>query len=284
MSFDAFQRFGPPGIRCPLAAASFIASAHSRHGWPSSAFLRSGCTSSRSLLAQRRGHRAARHRRDGACLRRRTDRASSEPDALAVLVHSVAGDHAVARALVLHLQHRAHARLVGARRAASRRRRRSPAPSNASNHRSASSRLVVAGVTYIGGSRVAEQTFETGAPIAERLVEQRLVAEREQVERDVRRGDLDGELLHARLGRMLTQLQRVEVEAASASRSRARRRARSGREAVRATARAARGSSAAAASGCGSGGRARRRRGTRRSGTRPTSARRADRAATACRA
>ena len=59
-----------------------------------------------------------------------------------------------------------------------------------------------------------EHAFERGAPITERHVEQRVIVEREEIERDVRRGDLGRELRHARRGGVLAQLQRVEVEAA----------------------------------------------------------------------
>ena len=60
--------------------------------------------------------------------------------------------------------------------------------------------------------RVAEQPLETGAPVPERLVEQGLAVEREQVERDVRGGDLGRELPDTRLRGVLAQLERVEVE------------------------------------------------------------------------
>ena len=159
-----------------------------------------------------------------------------------------------------------------------------PAPSKRENQSAAVSRSSVAGVTWIGAVASREHRLEPRPPLAERLLAQRLVAEREQVERDVRRRDLDGELLDAGRGRMLAQLQRVEVEAASRSRRPARRRARRVRAAARAAVRAARGSSAAAACCSGSAGRGRRRRGTRCSGSRPTSVRTRPRRPAAARA
>ena len=133
-------------------------------------------------------------------------------DALAVLVHAEPGHDAFARALVLHLQHRARAPGAYGSPSGLATTPSKPAPSKWSNHCSARSRLVVAGVRKSGGFASREQPFEAGAPIAQRLVEHRLVAEREQVERDVRRRDLLRELLHARRGRVLAELERVEVE------------------------------------------------------------------------
>ena len=62
--------------------------------------------------------------------------------------------------------------------------------------------------------RAGEHRLEPRPPIAERRLAQRLVAEREQVEGDVGRRYLHRQLVHARLGGMLAQLQRVEVETA----------------------------------------------------------------------
>ena len=70
----------------------------------------------------------SRRRRDGARALVVVEAEQQRATPVAVLVHAVARDDAVARALVLHLQHRALARVVRARRAASRRRRRSPRP------------------------------------------------------------------------------------------------------------------------------------------------------------
>ena len=265
------------------AASGCIAAAQSFHGWSASAPARRRLDLARELGAQLGGHGA----RDADVVQRAVVVVQAEqerPDAVAVLVHPEARDHAVARALVLHLQHRALARADSRRRAACATTPSKPAPSKRENQSAATSR------SRVVGSEVDRRARPSRAPVrawrAVRRTERRAASRRRARggrTRHTTRGSPPRASAHAtRPGAGAAATRRSRDRARS--RRRARRRARSDRAAARAAARAARGSSAATASGCATGDRGRRRRGTRCTGTRPTSARRSPRPPAASRA
>ena len=114
-------------------------------------------------------------------------------DALAVFVEAVARDRAVARALVLHLQHCALPGTVrvlewlGDDTVESR-------ALEATEPVRREVTIARRGRQVDRRRRAAEQQCEPSPTLAERCLEQRVVSEREEIERDVRRGHLGGEL------------------------------------------------------------------------------------------
>ena len=61
------------------------------------------------------------------------------------------------------------------------------------------------------GAQSLDQTLELRAPLVGRERSHVAAVELQQVERHERRGDLAGELVHARRGRVQPELQRLEV-------------------------------------------------------------------------
>ena len=119
------------------AAPSAAHSAHSPHGWPSRAFSRSGASSSTS--AARRSHVNDDVTPTWCSVPSSSKRPEQQrPDVRPgpVLVPPEPGHHAVGGALVLDLEHRPLARLVGASRRLATTPSR-PAPSNRSNQSAA---------------------------------------------------------------------------------------------------------------------------------------------------
>ena len=111
----------------PLLVVPPSHSAHSRHGWPSSASCGQRFEFGEQLGPA--GDAERRRHADGVHVAVVVEQAEQQrPDALAVLVDAVAGDGTVGGALVLHLDQRPLAGLVGARRAAWRSRRRARRP------------------------------------------------------------------------------------------------------------------------------------------------------------
>ena len=242
-SLPAFQRLAPPGIRCS-DWAWIIASAQSRHGWPSSASWVSGSTSASSSVRRLTLKPATTPtwcRTPSPSYRP----SSSEPTPLAVLVDPVAGHHAVGGATVLDLDEGA---LVGCVRIGE------ALGDDAVETGTLELDEPAAGDVDVGRARaevdghagrdpqLGDQPLVTGG---ERGVEQHLVADRQQVEGHERRRRLGGEPVDARHGRMDALQQRVEVEAAvvAGRARRSRRRPRSAAAARRAADPAAPGSS-----------------------------------------
>ena len=148
-----------PGTRCAGRVRARAQPAHSFHGWSSSAFSRYGArnsTSSRRFASVKLAHDADVLQLAGVVVepeQQRADGACRSPR----LVPAEAGDDAVALALVLHLQHHALVRLVGAAGAAWPSRRRAPRPRSAGTSRRRSRGRVVAGVRCSGGVAPREQ-------------------------------------------------------------------------------------------------------------------------------
>ena len=195
------------------------------------------------------------------------------PDALAVLVPAEPGHHAVGGALVLHLPHRPlvlavggvarlghHAVEPGALEA----RRTSPRPSSASS---------VSGVTCTCDRPDGTTSSSRRRRSSNGASRQVAIAQGEQVEGHERRRRLGRQPVDAGRGRVDALLQGVEVEpVARDHHDLAVDHAPLGQRGPQRR-RASRGSSGSAAGRCGCRARPRRRRGTRCSGTRPTSAR-----------
>jgi hypothetical protein len=132
---------------------------------------------------------------------------------LAVLVPAEPGDDAVRGARVLDLEHRALARLIGERVGL--------------GHHAVEPGALEALEPVGGDGAIArhrrdvdrrldagEGLLEAGAALGLRAFAEVLVAEREQIPRDVARGVLGGEHLHARCGGVDAQEHRLEVELA----------------------------------------------------------------------
>ena len=208
---SAFQRFGPPGIRCPLSAACATSRRPSpATGDPSSAPARSGSTSSSS--SARSG--AAIALADAHVVEHAVVVVEAEQqrtDAFAVLVHPETRDDAVARALVLHLQHRALAGLVGSPSGFATTPSK-PAPSKRSNHsargRDSGRRREVERRQRIASNRSSPARRSRNGSSSN---DSSPSARRSNTTYDA--GISAASLLHARRGRVLAQLQRVEVEA-----------------------------------------------------------------------
>ncbi len=121
------------------------------------------------------------------------------------------GDHAVAIALVLDLEHHALVGLVGSRNRLGHDAVESGAlEATKPVRRDARSR--VAGVRWSGGVADGEQRLQLSAASLERLAPQITISLAEQVEEHDGGRDLLGQKLHPRRGRMKAQLQRFEVE------------------------------------------------------------------------
>ena len=194
----------------PIAAHS----AHSPHGWPSTAFSRSG--SSSFARASRLSHVNDDVIPTWCSLPSSSNRPSSRlptwvPGPFLCQRKPATTQSAVRSCLILNI-----ARLPG-RYAPSRRLAMTPsrpAPSNRSNQSAASARSVVAGVRWIGGSTLASERGEPLAALALRHRPQVLVVQRQQVPRHERGGRLRGEHPDPRLGRVDAQQQRLEPQAA----------------------------------------------------------------------
>ena len=215
-SLPRFHRLAAPGRRCPFAAASSCACAQPRHGWPSSAFSRSGASSSTSSLAHRGGER----RGDADVVERalvvvEPEQERADHRSGAVLVPAKAGDDAVGRARVLDLDHRALAGRYG--------------DVEALRHDAVEPGALEAAEPVLGERAIARRRREVdrrrgagrapsraarGAP-RERRLAQVLVAERQEVPGDERRRRL--------LRQELRRATRPGGCAEAAPRSRARR-------------------------------------------------------------
>src|SRR4051812_11139733 len=129
-----------------------------------------------------------------------------------VLVPAEPGDHAVGGARVLDLHHLALAGEVVALEALG---------DDAVEARAFETREPVAGDGELtrrwrevdGRLRLRQRALELLAPFGERMVEEILVAEGEEVEGDVGGGSLRGEQLHPRGSRMDAQQERLELQA-----------------------------------------------------------------------
>ena len=197
------------------------------------------------------------------------------PDHLAGLVHSVTGHDAVGGSLVLHLEQHALVRRyvpsTGLAISPSR-----PAPSNCWNQLRRDGPVGGIGVRWTGGPRrLPQRRREARSPLGQRPRAGILTAEREHVERDEAGRGLDGRAPHPRLGRMDALEQRIEVQslAIALDDDDLPVDARTAPAVRRVGGRPAPGSSGSAAVRCGCRAPPRRRRGTRCSETRPTSAR-----------
>src|SRR5438094_4905429 len=112
-SFPRVHRLVAPGRRCPFALASSRATAQSRHGWSSIASARS-----RQLDDELLAHRGRERRGNPDMVERvvvvvQAEQERADHRAGALLVPAEAGDHAISRALVLHLDHRALPGAIG---------------------------------------------------------------------------------------------------------------------------------------------------------------------------
>src|SRR6185369_14508184 len=142
-----------------------------------------------------------------------TEEQGADERAGTLLVPAEAGDDGVRAAHVLHLDHGALAGLIGGALVLGDDAVETgalEAPKPLLRHRASP----IAGRDVDGAAGAPESPLELPAPVRLRTRAQVAGAVREQVERDERRGRLRGELLHARRGRMETQLERVEVEPA----------------------------------------------------------------------
>ena len=285
MSLLAFQRLRPARHALPPSCA--CASAHSVHGWSSSASSAIAAASSASSSLAHAAPRSSLATPTWCSVAVVVVEAEQQgSDALAVLVDAEPGDHAVGGALVLHLQHRRACLLGTCRRAAWPRRRRSP------RLRSARTNLPRRRGSSGGGGEVDRRPRRRRAsPRAARAARENGCSRRSSSPSASRSnatndaGISSASFVHAARGGVMAQLTacrsrgpcrwRRRVSPSSTARSGSCGQQRLDELGEVAGERLAR---------CGCRARGRRRRGTRCSGSRPTSARTASRSPVAARA
>ena len=176
-------------MRC-VGLARSCQSAQSRHGWSSRAPSRSGASSSASSRAHVLLERRRARRRDAARPRRRRARAAASRRSVSLPPlyqrKPATTQSAVRWCLIFDITRLpgVYASVSGFAITPSR-----PAPSKRSNQSAATARSRVAGVTWIGGLTPASARSSRVAALGLRPRAQVLVADREQVPRDVRRRD-----------------------------------------------------------------------------------------------
>ena len=130
------------------------------------------------------------------------------------LVPAKTGDDAFGGAHVLHLEHRAFARLVESRSAGFAITPSSPAPSKRASQSDASAGSWVIGVRWMGGAASSSNRSRRARRSLWTRSRRSLPVHGESVERDERGRRLLRELGHPRGRRMQPQLQQVEIEPA----------------------------------------------------------------------